>query len=107
MTQDEVQQHILDAFDLSDLPEELKEAFLIQFGELVYKNVMMRAAELLGEDDIEEFDALIADSTEPQAIFQFLEKKLPNFEDIISEEVVRLKQESDILTEAVLAEETA
>lgn len=86
---------VIKSFDLEEMPLELQENFLIQFGGMVYEAVMMRAAEEIPESQYAEFDELIASDPEIEQVFGFLETSIPHFETIVSEETARVKKDLD------------
>lgn len=104
MSYDEAQLEIVKSFGLEEYPEEMQEAFLIQFGSILFQALMLRGAEELPESAVTEFDELISTSPDPEDVFKFFEEHIPNFEKIVGEVTTQLKERSEIITHEFLEE---
>ena len=88
-----IKQTIIDLFDLEKM-EPVKAAEMVdRLGKLVFQAVLVRALPLLSEEDIIEYDKIIAKKESGEVIFRFLGEKIPNFENMIMEESEVLRAE--------------
>lgn len=104
MPYDETLNQILKSFELDEYPEEMQEMFLLQFGGLLFKAIMLRGVEEMPLENMDAFDELISDNPEPQDVFTFFEDYLPDFEKLLSEVVTSLKNRSEAITHEFLEE---
>jgi len=74
------------------LSEEKKIQLLEKLSELVFKRSMVRAMELLPEESQEELAKLV-DLGDQEKTNAFIVEKIPNFEEIMNEEIVAVKEE--------------
>lgn len=89
-----VAEDLITELGLGDLPEEKKMELVIKWGNIVQKDVMMRVLTELSENDKEELDKMLVGNTDNyEEIYKFLEKKLPNLDDIVKEEIENFRQE--------------
>ena len=60
---------------------------------MIYQAVLVRALDVLSEEEEVEFDLLLdEDTTTPQKVLTFLRSKIPEFEQIVLEERQNIKQ---------------
>jgi|GEM_PF-1567287 len=104
MSYDEAQLEIVKSFGLEDYPPEMQEAFLIQFGGVLFQALMLRGAEELPADATDAFDAIISNDPEPEDVFTFFEEHIPHFEKLVAEVVTQLKNRSEAITHEFLEE---
>lgn len=104
MSHDNAQNEIIKSFGLGEYPEELQEVFLNQFGELLFKAIMLRGVEEVPASAAQRFDNLIATNPTPEKVFAFFEEHIENFDGIIAEVVTNLKKRSDDITHEFLEE---
>ncbi|MBU1132465.1 hypothetical protein KKC32_04445 [Patescibacteria group bacterium] len=82
--------NIIGLLGLQSLPDDEKSAMLEQMNELVQKRVMLRIMEVMADEDQKQMAEM---EQNPQAVLAFIGEKVPNLEDIVKEEVVKLKAE--------------
>ncbi len=88
--QEIIDANIIEMLGLGSLPEEQKVAMLEKMSTLVQKRVMLKIMESIGSEDA---DKMVAMEKNPQEMLAFIAEKVPNFEAIVTEEIVKLKQE--------------
>lgn len=87
---------IVSEWGLGDLPQEEQIDMVDRIGRLIYQAVLVRSLDILSEVEQEEFDLLLdEDTTTPEEVVLFLERKIPTFKILLKEEVSKLK--ADIL----------
>jgi len=87
-----------DPFDIANLPEEEQQEFFDDLGDLIMKKVFQKAlAELTGAKRqqlislIESSEAEPADHEKQEAVFDFLDKNMPNLQEVVFQEVSELQ----------------
>lgn len=87
---------IVSEWGLGDLPLQEQIDMVDRIGRLIYQALLVRSLDILSEVEQEEFDLLLdEDTTTPEEVVLFLERKIPTFKLLLKEEVNKLK--SDIL----------
>lgn len=87
---------IVSEWGLGELPQEEQIEMVDRIGRLIYQAVLVRSLDILSEVEQEEFDLLLdEDTTTPEEVVLFLERKIPTFKILLKEEVAKLK--ADIL----------
>ncbi len=104
MSYNEALNEILKSFGIADYPEEMQDAFLLQFGGILFQALMLRGVEELPSESMDDFDAVLSDNPEPQDVFTFFEDHLPSFENTLTEVVTELKNKSEAITHEFLEE---
>ncbi|MAG44707.1 hypothetical protein CL633_02355 [bacterium] len=94
MSDDILKQNIIKELGLEKLPDERKIALLDKMSELIQKRLILRVLEILQEDDKKELEKIMEQKSAPDKVGQFLQKKVPNFEEVIKEEIIKFKQEA-------------
>jgi hypothetical protein len=87
---------------LDKLPPDQQQQFLDRIGTIIYQAVLIRAFELLTEEQKSELDAQLAATASNAGdvdksatdLFVFFAKNIPHFENIVEEEIARFKAES-------------
>lgn len=98
-TQSLLGEDIINILGLGVLPDEEKSKMLEKMTELIAKRIMLRVAESLSVADQKQ---VIASEHDPIAVLDLISRKVSNFEEIIKEEVIKLKQEmAQVAGEAV------
>lgn len=87
--------NIIEELGLESLPEERKIAIVQMMTDLVQKRVMLRIMEILSEAEKDEFEKLLKEKGEgaPEAA-EFLKEKIPNLDEIVKEEIIKVKEEA-------------
>ncbi len=89
-----VEKDLITELGLGDLADEKKIELIIKWGNIVQKDIMMRVLTELSESDKDELDKLLVGKGENfEEIYQFLEKKLPNLDEIVKEEIEKFRKE--------------
>lgn len=87
---------IISEWGLGELPQEEQIDMVDRIGRLIYQAILVRSLDILSEIEQDEFDALLnEDTSTPEEVVIFLERKIPTFKVLLKEEVNKLK--SDIL----------
>ncbi len=87
---------IIAEWGLAELPQEEQIDMVDRIGRLIYQALLVRSLDILSEVEQTEFDLLLdEDTTTPEEVVLFLERKIPTFKLLLKEEVNKLK--ADIL----------
>ena len=87
---------IISEWGLGELPQEEQIEMVDRIGRLIYQALLVRSLDILSEVEQEEFDLLLdEDTSTPEEVVLFLERKIPTFKILLKEEVNKLK--ADIL----------
>lgn len=97
-TNDLLNENIIGLLGLESLPDAEKQAMMEKMTTLIQKRLMLRVMDALSEQDAQKMAEM---EKNPQEILAFIAEKVPNFEDIVKEEVVRLKAEMLKATEGI------
>lgn len=93
-----INENIIGALGLGSLSPEKKQEVLSRLVELVQKRIMLRVMDGLSKEDGEKMAELEKNSMEMLA---FIAEKFPNFEEIVKEEVEKVKEEALAAAEQV------
>lgn len=93
---DLLNENIIALLGLEALPDEEKVAMIEKMTDLVQKRVILRVMDLLAEEDAAKMAEM---EKNPEEVIAFIAEKVPNFDQIMQEEIVRLKQEMIDATE--------
>ncbi len=89
-----IEKDLITELGLGDLADEKKIELVIKWGNVVQKDIMIRVLTELSENDKEELDKLLVGKGENfEEIYQFLEKKLPNLDEVVKEEIEKFREE--------------
>ena len=91
--QDFLQKDLFVELNLQNLPNEKKEQFILQVGEIIQKNVVMRVITEMSESDKDEFEIVLKENN-PEKTQTFLQEKFPNLDEILKEEISKFKQQT-------------
>lgn len=89
-SQDLLQVNIIQALGLEALPLEEKQAMLEKMTDLLMKRVMLRVLDELSDEQLAEMPK---EGSNPEELLAFVAEKVPNYDAIMNEEVVKLKGE--------------
>jgi len=95
---DLLNENIIGLLGLESLPDAEKAAMVEKMTTLIQKRLMLRVMEALSEEDAKVMAEM---EKNPQEILAFVAEKVPNFEDMVKEETVRLKEEMLKATENI------
>jgi hypothetical protein len=90
----EINKNIVTVLGINSLPVEQQKEAMERLGAIVYQEVMIRVVDMMGEEDKNEFEKLVEKDGNPETMFEFLSKKIPNLEQIVIEEAEKLRSES-------------
>ena len=94
----------LQSLGLGGLPDDQKQAFLQHLYEELELRVGTRLSEGMSDDQLAEFEKLI-DRNDEQGALKWLETNRPNYKDVVSEELEKLKQEVNTNRDKILGGE--
>jgi pheromone shutdown protein TraB len=78
---------IIKEWGLGTLPNDKQLEMVERIGRIIYQAVLVRSLDILSEKDQNEFDDLLdQDTTTPDDVLAFLQRKIPTFEQIMLEE---------------------
>jgi hypothetical protein len=85
---------IVKEWGLGSLPESKQVEMVERIGKIIYQALLVRSLDILSEKEQMEFDLLLdEDTTTPDDVLAFLQKKIPTFESIVLEERKNLKND--------------
>jgi len=91
-------QNIIEYLGIINLDEETQEKTLLRVGKIIYQAVIMRAVELLDDEAQTKFSELLdeigSDEKRQEEILEFLQKEIPNLDEIVKEEIIKIKEET-------------
>ena len=90
LKQDLLKENIISLLGLGSLPEEEKVAMINKFADVVRKRTMLRVLESLTEEQEVELEKI---GENPEEVLKYLAEIVPNFQEILNGEVVKLKEE--------------
>ncbi|MFA6536820.1 MAG: DUF5663 domain-containing protein [Patescibacteria group bacterium] len=96
LNKDLLSENIIALLGLESLPEEEKKALIDKMTDLVMKRVMLR---LMNEMKAEDSALMSEMESRPEEVLAFIAEKVPNFDEIMKEEIVRVKEEMLSATE--------
>jgi len=85
---------LLAEIGMDKLPVEEQAAMMQEMGDSIMGAIMVRAIPMLDEASQKELDALLEGADNPQQLQDFLNTKVPEFQQIVAEEVENFKQEA-------------
>lgn len=87
--------NLITAFGIDKLPPEKQAELLLKIGDVLYQAVIARVIEELSEEDRTAFDRVLTEKKDDEeAVFHFLQSKLPNLDEIVNEEIAAFKKDS-------------
>lgn len=90
-----LQKNIIKDLGLDTLPGKEQEETLLSIGRIIFQSVLISVMDELDEAGNDEFEKILSEKpNDEEAIFGFLQSKLPNLNEIINDEVSKFKQES-------------
>ena len=92
---------IADAFGLSRLPKAVRDSLIEEIDEMVFRSVLFKVMVEMDDDDkVELGDVLDSAGEDFSKPYDFLKKKVKNFDELIQEEVEKIREESLSLTQS-------
>jgi hypothetical protein len=96
-----INNNIIEVLGISSLPREKQEEAMERLGGIVYQETMLRALDIMSDEEKDEFEKLIEKDPDPETMFIFLETKIPNIEEIAKEEAEKLRDEAAEILSAI------
>lgn len=85
---------IIKEWGLGALPQDKQLEMVERIGRIIYQAVLVRTLDILSEKDQNEFDDLLdQDTTTPDDVLAFLQKKIPTFNQIMLEERKNIRED--------------
>lgn len=78
-------------FELGELDDAAREATLERLSHALYLNLGARLAGEMNETELDNFAELVKEN--PDTVAQVMSQRFPNFPDIVSEEIAKLKDD--------------
>jgi succinate dehydrogenase flavin-adding protein (antitoxin of CptAB toxin-antitoxin module) len=85
--------NIIEVLGLESLSDEQKIKMVQQMTDLAQKRLMLRVMEQLTEEEKDEFEKILGGQDVDLAAAEFIQNKVPNFDEMVKEEIVKVKQE--------------
>lgn len=82
---------ISNSFNFVDLEDNDKMEMINSLADIAVERTIIRSLEKMDDQDVEKFEQVMANNTDPQNIFSYLESVVPSFYDMLKEEVFRLQ----------------
>lgn len=79
---------------LDALPEKEKNEMLAKVAELLHQAIIARALTVMSAQMQNEFEKLLGGNPKPEEVAGFLQASVPDFSEIVEEEIKRFKEES-------------
>lgn len=94
--------NLITKLGIDKLPPEKQADLLLKIGDTIFQAVITRVIEELSEEDRDAFDRLLDEKKDhEEAVFDFLQSKLPNLDEIVNEEIAEFKKETLETMEAI------
>lgn len=87
-----LQENLVKTLHLDLLPQAKQVKVLEDIGAILYQRILLRTLEVMDETAKDEFDALLGSSPQQEAVANFLTSKVPNFNDLVLDEVAKFKE---------------
>lgn len=95
---EKINKKIKEILGIEKLTQVEQDNMMMKLGDLVYERVLIRCYKLMSEEDEIAFEKLVENNSTPEELLVFLKEKIPNIEDIITEEAEKVaKDKADIL----------
>jgi len=88
-----IKENLFEMFELDKMPVEKAEEMLEKLSKLVFQAVLVRSLPLLSEEDLGEYEKVVASEEGGDVLLEFLNKKVPEFNKIVLEETGELRRE--------------
>lgn len=92
--QKSLQANLLKELGIEDLPLEQKEKILLDVTTIINQNISLRLLEELPEEKAKELETLMTDyADDPDRLQIFFRQEVPNFDELVQEEIAKYKQQ--------------
>lgn len=89
-----INKNIISELGIDLLPEAKQIEMLEQVGRIVFQGVLISALEIMDEKSKDEFEKVLDKGVGADEVIEFLKLNLPNFNEIVEKQVVKIKQQS-------------
>lgn len=86
--------NIITLFGIDKMPEEKQEEMISRIGGIIFQGVLARILPLLEEKELAEYNKLIAEGAEPDALLDFFFENVPSFMQIVTEESENFRKDA-------------
>ena len=83
---------LIEALELEELPLEEQAKMLESISGAVMTAIVAKSIPILDESAQQEFNTLLDTAEDPSQVQTFLSEKIPNFQEIVNEEVSKFKE---------------
>ncbi|MFA5751282.1 MAG: hypothetical protein WCX79_04040 [Candidatus Paceibacterota bacterium] len=90
----EIKNKIVTLFQIDKLPLEKQEEVVSKIGKIIFQTSIMRALPVLSEEKLAEYEKLVEDGVDVDALLDFLFREVPSFLQIIIEETENFRKDS-------------
>jgi hypothetical protein len=95
---DTLKQNLVKQLGLDLLPENEQDEAILTIGKIIFEGVILRVMEILDDVDKAALDGLLAGNPSEEAMTSFLRSRVPNLNEIVSQEVATFKEASSGVT---------
>lgn len=90
---EEFNKKIIEDFGLGNMDSREQERMIEKIGNLLFESVVERSVDVMDENAMTDFENTLAEAgSDYQKVISFLKSRVPGFNDIVSEELYRLKR---------------
>jgi 5S rRNA maturation endonuclease (ribonuclease M5) len=86
--------NLIEELGIADLPPEKQEEIISESATVVFKGILNRVVLLLSDKEKEEVNAILDKDNPGEEVYNYLKAHLPNFDEIVKEEIAEFKQET-------------
>jgi len=88
-------QNIIKDLGLDTLSAKEQEEVLLKIGKIIFQSILIKVMEELDDNEIDNFTELLEKKpNDEKAILDYLQAKIPNFNEFVNNEVANFKKES-------------
>lgn len=93
-----INNRIKEILDIDKLSPTEQDNMMMKLGDIVYEKTLIRCYALMSEENEIAFENLVESKSSPEELLMFLKEKIPNIENIVTEEAEKVaKEKNDIL----------
>jgi len=90
---EEFNKKIAEDFGLGNMDSREQERMIEKIGNLLFESVVERSVDIMDEEAMNDFDEVVSNAgSDYQKVISFLKTRVPGFDEIVSEELSRLKR---------------
>lgn len=86
--------NIIDILGIGALSEEKQEKIFLEVGQIIFQGVLIRVIDSLGDEDKDQLSMMLNKNKSADDVAGFLQQKIPDFENILQEEIIKFKNDS-------------